>query len=484
MLRATTIFVVYFKLMQSVQSFYKYLLRRPELIFVLFALVFGLIYVFKLAPLRGTDEFTHFSRVYQVSDGTLWEQKIPGNKYGGPLPANVNDMINNFRVLTYQDFNQQYLSNKHELISKYSRINQPGRAYQTADFTSSYLYQPWDYTADLVGLILAKILHVPLLWYVYMARVSSLLCYVILVWLAIRILPVGKWFLTTLALVPTALTQAATVSADGLLNGLSWLIFALTLAILAKKLKLNLKMQLVLVLLMVLMCIFKSGYMLVGLFSLVIPSSYFINRRAARLWRISMVCLFALVSLVFTFISIKYVNKTPTILYPGLNVNAHEQIRYIISHPLSYLLREVWWLISHCFDIIYLGAVGLITNRIVTLPIGIILLLYLCLYLSFERSESMDVFKENARNLRLAATIILIGTYALTTTAQYINASGVGSITLNSYWGRYLLPIIPLLLIFPMTSKTFQRIKPTTKYKNLVLIIMALCLTSTLLVVN
>jgi uncharacterized membrane protein len=113
------------------------------------------------------------------------------------------------------------------------------------------------------------------------------------------------------------------------------------------------------------------------------------------------------------------------------------------------------------------------------LPIAIVLLLYICLFMAYERVESIDIFKDNARNLRIAAAVVLIGTYLLTTTAQYINASGVGSGSLNSYWGRYFLPTIPLLIIFPLTSKKFQRLKITSSFKSLVLAITLICLVTT-----
>src|ERR1035437_8735050 len=69
----------------------------PTEIFIFLALIFGGLFVFQLPPLNGTDEFTHFPRVYQISQGTFWEQKLPDSQYGGYLPNNINNMVNDYR---------------------------------------------------------------------------------------------------------------------------------------------------------------------------------------------------------------------------------------------------------------------------------------------------------------------------------------------------------------------------------------------------
>ena len=54
----------------------------------------------------------------------------------------------------------------------------------------------------------------PALLLFYACRFSSLLSYLFLAWMAIRLLPFGKWILMVLALAPMCLFQAATVSPD------------------------------------------------------------------------------------------------------------------------------------------------------------------------------------------------------------------------------------------------------------------------------
>ncbi len=97
--------------------FSKIVINHPERVFIVIALLFGVLFVFRLPPLIGTDEFTHFPRTYQITQGIYWQQKLPDSQYGGDIPSNIKQMI---------DDNVIYRENP---ISKIS-INKP-RYYST-----------------------------------------------------------------------------------------------------------------------------------------------------------------------------------------------------------------------------------------------------------------------------------------------------------------------------------------------------------------
>src|ERR1044071_1862749 len=69
----------------------------------------------------------------------------------------------------------------------------------------------------------------PALPVLYTCRFAGLLSYLILIWLALRWIPFGKWILVVLALSPMALFQAATVTPDAISNGIGFLFIAGTL---------------------------------------------------------------------------------------------------------------------------------------------------------------------------------------------------------------------------------------------------------------
>jgi uncharacterized membrane protein len=69
---------------------------------------------------------------------------------------------------------------------------------------------------------------------VYLGRLANLALYVVLVFLALRLAPAHRWTLCMVALVPTSIFQAASLSADVLTNAISWLFLAAVLGAAAR----------------------------------------------------------------------------------------------------------------------------------------------------------------------------------------------------------------------------------------------------------
>ena len=78
-------------------------------------------------------------------------------------------------------------------------------------------------------------LQLPALAVYYACRLVGLLSYLLLGWLAVRLIPFGKWLLAVLIVSPMALFQASTISADTISNGIGFFFLAASLAIAARK---------------------------------------------------------------------------------------------------------------------------------------------------------------------------------------------------------------------------------------------------------
>lgn len=435
------------------------LLVKPELVFLILSLFFGLFFIFHLAPLSGTDEFTHFPRVYQISQGVFWEKKLPNSQFGGMLPSNLNSMINNYRNLTRISPGSSYVQTEKNLNSYYRSINNVGNTKQQAIFTSVILYPPWAYISSLIGILIAKILKVPLIWYVYLGRITSLLIWILLTYLAIRIIPSAKWFMVALALLPTSLSQAATVSTDGLLNGISWLLIALILAISAKSIKYNWWLLGLVSFLSLYVALIKDGYFLIGLSVLAIPNSSFIKKTAGNIWRYVTAFIVIIASVLFTLRTVHAdygVVLTPTI---GMYFNSHIQIQFILNHPLLFGLRVLIQPFTKTFDTTYLGIVGIITNRLIYLSILVIVTLFVGLYIGLKQSGRIERLAVNKFRLISVLLIIFIATYGLLAAAFYIGNTTVGAVYVNGFYGRYFLPMLPLLLVLPLTLRRRNELK-------------------------
>lgn len=440
----------------TIVKYLKLLVKRPELLFAVLGLVFGMLFIFRLAPLSGTDEFTHFPRLYQISEGTFWEQKLPGNQYGGKLPSNVNNMINDYRNLSRYPTGSSYLQGREQLNAKYASISNPGSRKVTAYFTSVVIYPPWAYFPSLIGLFIAKGLGLGLIWYVYLSRITNFIVWLILGYFAIKLIPSGKWFLLVLALTPTAISQGATIGGDGILMGLAWLLIAAVIRLAVSKDKVKFWWLPVLLFLAAYTALIKDGYFLVGLAPLAIPLERFKTRAFGIGFKLINAIGILVIALLFTLRTVHAVHGvvlTPTI---GMNLNSSQQISYMIHHVLSYGLHVVEEPFTKVFDTTYLGIVGIITNRLIYMSILVIGTIYLCLAAAYIKAEPIKQLSIKLRSSKWIVGLFIVIfylTYLLLASAFYIGNTSVGATFVNGFYGRYFLPIMPLLLIIPLSIR-------------------------------
>lgn len=138
------------------------ILKKPELVFTIYALIFGLILLFKVLPIQSVlDGGDHFRRAAEVSNGIMFS------------------------------------TDKNSWVAGYS---------------------PVLYMFSALGLKLFKTF--------YAGRIFNLLAWIFLIASAIRITPVFKWLFVFTALMPASLFLGMTYSADSFSNAFSFLFFA------------------------------------------------------------------------------------------------------------------------------------------------------------------------------------------------------------------------------------------------------------------
>lgn len=82
------------------------------------------------------------------------------------------------------------------------------------------------YLPQALGISIGRILGLGMLPVMMLGRFFSLICYIILVYSAIRKVPVGKLTLFLIGILPISLQQAASMSYDGMINGIAMLYLA------------------------------------------------------------------------------------------------------------------------------------------------------------------------------------------------------------------------------------------------------------------
>lgn len=203
-------------------------LKKPEAIFALLALIFGVSIIALAPPFTGADEEAHFTRAYGITNGVL----IMPNENKVEVPESFRKTIGCFQnkqpdagtmyLYTYDNYGED----KKRAFECAANLRLNDEKKETVS-TSASFYSPLSYLPQAAALLIARIFDMPILWMSYAARISVLVAYVGMIALAIRLLPVRKWALVGVALLPHSITHVTNPGADYMLLGLAAILVAI-----------------------------------------------------------------------------------------------------------------------------------------------------------------------------------------------------------------------------------------------------------------
>lgn len=427
----------------------------------------GLAFIFIIPPLFANDEIVHFPRAYHVQEGYFWVENLGGSDYGGYLPEQIKQMNDAYR----QQVQSKNVDVKklEQIKAQYSHEKLISRRNEPLAFTSAALSAGWDYLPPAIGIKLARIMNLPLNWYVYLARVVSLITYIALAYFAIKYMPIGKRFLMVISLLPTSLTQAGTIGMDGLVNGLSWLIIALTFAVLLKKLVITPTLLAVILFLAFYLATTKQGYVPLAALPLILPARLFpFDLKKVWVWRLFFGGLLLLTSLWYLGATSPIAEVIHRVQRPGLYVNEADQLHYIFQYPLHFLAIIFVQPFTLWAASTYAGIVGVLTNRLVYLPLSVIALLYALLGITCFHKEKEHVSGKDRLYVLISSIGIFLATFILINLALYLSFTRVGFDRVEGLQGRYFLPLLPLLGIILHTAMPRLFLKIPDKFMDII----------------
>lgn len=404
-------------------------LSRVE-ISLLILLAFGLPMIVLIPPGAGYDEEDHLVRVWELAKLSL----VPGEL----APQELRYPI------VYRDFAYRQQGSTGVIDSdywqRYGRASLDERGFVRREIDTKSVYSPALLLPQAVVMQIAgRLVELPALAVFYLCRLAGLLSYLILVWLAIRRLPFGKWILLVLAASPMALFQAATITPDAISNGIGFLFVAGCLR-LADGERMDWSGVQSLVLLVFLLFLAKLNLIpLVLLPFLLLPPSRFASRG---------LYLFLLAATLFLFlVEVAGWNWIASRNFSALlldEANPGAQLRFLLGHPFAFLgtvARDVsangWtyfqgWINGY-------GYYYWTPPRMVT---GMYLL-----GLAAGLWSDSTAFPKN-RNARPVLLLVFLAGYAATIASLYISYTPVGAGQVLGVQGRYFIPLLlPLLLV-------------------------------------
>ena len=416
-------------------------------------------------PFQVADEYGHFVRAYQISEGSLTGIR-QGDSAGDILPKSLSVMADLLSpgMSTYEQRNgiPSHPDRKFDLhlLKKAFQIPLDPSDRQFSIFPNTVLYWPATYFPEALAIYFGRQIHLPPLSLFYLARITHLFLSLALGFYTLRIMPTGKWCLVLLMLTPMAMFQRSSASGDAILNGLSFLYIALALKfILLPKQTLNLKSVMALGVLASLVALAKQAYFLMPLLLFLIPEGSFggKKKKMASLFLILAVACGGILAWSW------HINKIATPQFEG--ANPVRQLSFIIAHPFLFLkiiLDPGIPFTSMCLLEQYIGWLGWLD---VQFPTFFYYLAYAVLFFVAFSDASIPLTLMQ----RVVFLALVYASYLLIISLIYLTGMKVGSANVVGIQGRYLIPFSPLLFLACQSSKPGQ--DPLTIYAPNVTII-------------
>lgn len=405
-------------------------LSSVELFLILILLLFGMPMIVLVPPGAGYDEEDHLVRVWELAKFSL----IPGQL----SPQELNFPIV-FRDMAYRQQGSAGILDS-DFWQAYGRaaLDERGFVHREIDTKSVYspaLLLPQAITMGLLG----RMADLPALVVFYLCRLASLLSYLILVWLAIRLIPSGKWLLLVLAVSPMALFQAATLSPDAISNGIGFLFIAGCLRLAGLE-RIGWKQLGGLIVLVFLLFLAKLNLLpLILLVVLPFTLSKFTEKRMYAF-------LLAGITLLF-LVEVAGWNRIASRNFDSLlldQANPGAQVLHMLGYPLTFLLIVLKDIVRNGLTYFqsWINGYG---YYYWTPPVIISLLYLLSLgFVIFKESTSAQI----DRKLRNVLLLVALAGYVTTIASLYISFAPVGSDQVFGVQGRYFIPLaLPLFLI-------------------------------------
>lgn len=420
-----------------------------EKLFLCFAVSFGLMFLLITPPFQAPDEGNHYFRAFQVSEGRLKAEK-QDDGVGGTLPASL--------LYTFQHVSRDipfHPENKQKIGDILSLIDLPlqKKEREFIHFPNTALYSPVPYLPQASGIFVGKLFGLSPILLMYMGRVSNLLVWLILIYLAIKITPVYKWVFLLLSLTPMSLFQAASLSADVFTNGISFLFISLILQIAyGEKKTPSSHIIYLLILLTVLLSLSKQVYFILPLLFLIIPRNKIGSLK--KYYALFLLLFFlSLASMMFWYFSVSDISREVFRIYlPNTKPAVHpgKQVSFILSYPVKFLeimvntfMREGRGYLEQ-----FIGILGWLDTK---LP-GFIINSYLavlCVIALIENRKNIRISIKDKLILFCTSVICIV----LVFLAMYIGWSRVGYNFIEGVQGRYFIPISPVIFLLLYNKK-------------------------------
>ena len=436
---ATIIFTVAIIAITIISILALYLLMfkniKFEKLFVCTVLVLGLAYVFVIPMYRGHDEHAHFFKAYEISTG-VFNTPIINEHSITTIPSAFFDVL-------HEDYNteERYINaTYYDDVIRSAGVEVDEENTITVGGEYMAVYSPLPYIPQALTIRIMSLFTDNLLIIFYMTRIVNLLVSVFLLYLAIKIIPFGKNIIFFIAIIPTTLSQIASVSPDALTITSSILFVAYLLKLIFGKDKITIKNIITLAVIGTVLGLCKIVYVPLALLTLLIPKEKYNKKRDRVLMCVLAVALPIIANLAWLGVASTHLSLID-------NNKSDAQKLNILSNPIEYL-RICFYTLYHDFDLYLMQLFGGFMEHIEMVHVGWInVIAYIIIFIIIVLFDK-DIKDKLDKKMKITISIVLFIICGLIYTSIYMQWSTLKNYYINGVQGRYFVELLlPFMLV-------------------------------------
>lgn len=438
-------FLVAFSLLYCL-LFEKKIYKKLEWLFVVYALIFGLLLIFYAQPVKNSwDEQIHFGNAYSLAFGrnVEWTEAAELTKNGETVTCNTKAEFAELRAyLNEKNDTVVYTEQKESLIPAYSSLA---------------------YIPQAIFINIASILKTSFSVLYALGKIGNLLIYILVMFWAIKLAKRKKLFLIFVALMPTPLFLAASYTYDTIVFSFITLACVLWANELYNE-SINIRKIIGMVLLFAIGCFSKAVYIPMILIMLILPIASTKKKKDRIIVWTMILCITCLVMLTFVLPTLTS-TMAGDLSFGGDSrggaTSVVGQLVSMVKHPMA----SIKLMVKSIFELdnfrnlgypeadnyffgnlmfLNFANLGILTDKwscVIIVLAGMLLLTPDQQNIRYERKLSiMD---------KIIIAIAVIGTIGFIWLALYLSFTPVGETHISGVQARYYLPLLYLgALIF------------------------------------
>lgn len=462
-----------------VKNSYKFfsLLFYPEFVFIILFMFLATISAVFLPVGVGADEPSHIARVEQIGNGELVSHQVDRKNvdwdysdnnhgtdqlWGGESDyALVSVTVNNMRDYQLGKDTYTFPTWNTERIKTETRYGEKKVVFV---FSNSAVNSPIAYIPQVIGYKLSSMITDNVWIIIIVMRLSGVIALGVGIFFCIRYIPIGKWSVAAIGLLPVVILADSMVTADSM-TLLCCVVFITSVicAMCAKDGNVSRANNIILSCSGCLLGLVKLVYFPLIILMWLIPlwNNKVRNTKVYMfMWGIFVTGLIVLLIWYHNISSINTGAMFSALISPSL------QKQFILEHPLLYMKKLFISLIGQ--NILQVGDYGPLTAHGSAYGGGWInvLLLMISLIASDRREVNFNKRSSNYIFAFLVSNIIIFMiVFTLVATALYLQFSGVGDDEISGIQSRYFIPIMVLLILSLVTTKNWLSNDDGTLFK-------------------